>query len=116
MKYEIIDGKLFEVKEVDADQFKIEIEQALKVVEEQEKKVEQLEAQKKNVCASFDNQIVQYQNAIKGIEERKVNACKPYDDEITNAKVKVDAVKVRLQEKKEALELLFPEASSKLGF
>lgn len=116
MSYKMIDGKLYEVKEVDATQLRIEVEQCLRVVNEQNGVITANENQIKTLEAQFDAQINNLQAQIKAIEERKVKACVPNQVNITNAKQKIEEIKSRLEEKKEAIKEMLPEAADKLGF
>ena len=93
------------------------------MVAETEGKKVQLEAQKKNVANEYDNQIAIYrkqiasiETTISGLEERKLKATNPYDVEISNADLKIQDLKARLEDKKEAIAAVLPDAYTKLGF
>lgn len=123
MGYRIIDGKLYYVEEVNSDQVRIEVEQSLKVVAENEAKISQCEAQKRSMSAQYDNQIANLERQketidanINALNERKAKACEPLDVEISIAGNKIAEVKARLEDKKDAIKTLIPEAYTKLGF
>lgn len=123
MSYKMIDGKLYEVKEVDTNQLKIEVEQCLKVVNEQnsiinanENQIASIESRCDSQVANIEKQIEALKSNIEATKERCAKDCVPYRVNVRNAEDRIEEIKSRLEEKKEAIQELLPEAANKLGF
>ena len=67
MNYKIIDGKVYKVEEVSTDDLKIEVEQVISVVNEQNEKKRQLSTQLSKTQEPIDSQIVSLENQLASI-------------------------------------------------
>ena len=122
MAFKVIDGVVYEVKEVDISGIKEEVEKVITEVEGAEKEKAEIEASMKNTNNQFDLQIEAYKKQIAGLEamieaidEKRATALEPRKLRLEEIDAHIIEIKAGLIEKKEVIESLLPEESKKLG-
>ena len=122
MAYKVIDGVVYEVKEVDVSDLKQEVEKVIADVDAVKKEKAVAEASIKNTECQFEGQILNYQKQIDGLQalidtvkEKKEASIAPQKALIEELDAKIAELKAALADKKEVIETLLPEESKKLG-
>lgn len=123
MNYKIIDGKVYKVEEVSTDDLKIEVEQVIGVVNEQNEKKRQLLTQLSKTQEPIDSQIVSLENqlasiniALENLKNKKISIINSYNPLLLDCDDKIQKAKNTLSDKQEIIKSLLPEQSKKLGF
>lgn len=123
MALKVIDGKLYNVEEASLDDLKIEVNQAINVINEQSAKIAKFNQEKQTVENQYNAQITNYNNqitaiktAIETLESKKEASLAVYPGYIEEAQAKIDNAKNGLAEKQDVIKQLIPDAATKLGF
>jgi chromosome segregation ATPase len=122
MGYKVIDGIVYEVKEVDTFTLKDEIKKVFDELENINKEKARIDASIRNTESQFDTQIVSYQKQIDGlqalidtIKEKREASIAPQQKQLSELDAKIEELTIILRDKKEVIEALLPEESKKLG-
>ena len=122
MAQKVIDGVVYEVKEVDVSDLKQEVEKVIADVDADKKEKAVAEASIKNTECQFEGQILNYQKQIDGLQalidtvkEKKEASIAHQKALIEELDAKIAELKAALADKKEVIETLLPEESKKLG-
>ena len=122
MSYKIIDGKAYELKEVDIESIKKEIKKEASLIADSKAKEEKLLSQKESLCtkarakmSNYSEQIAKLQECMQRTESKLKEALDPIEAEIRECDVVIESSTTSLMNKKDIINLILPEESKKLG-
>ena len=123
MNYKIIDGVAYKCEEINLDDIRVEVNQAKAVIDEQHKKIIELNNSINEVVVStskqvenYKNQILAIQATIANLESKKLASIAPFENQKAECNDKITRVKEQLSSKKDIIVALLPDEAKILGF
>lgn len=121
MNYKIIDGVAYKCEQIDITDIQVEVNQAKAVIDEQHKKLGEINNSIDEIVVSTNKQIENYKNQINAIqatitslEAKKANAIVPFEAQKVECAEKINRVKEQLASKKEIIAALLPNEAQTL--
>lgn len=121
MNYKIIDGVAYKCEQIDITDIQVEVNQAKAVIDEQHKKLGEINNSIDEIVVSTNKQIENYKNQINAIqatitslEAKKANAIAPFEAQKVECAEKINRVKEQLASKKEIIVALLPNEAQTL--
>lgn len=105
MSYKIENGKIYEVKELNKVEFEKEVKQAVAFIK-----------QHKNDALPFESEIVLKKAEFNKLTEKYTSEINALQAEVKKHTDAIEAAKASLDDKKEIIAQLYPDASKVLGF
>ena len=105
MSYKIENGKIYEVKEINAADLEKEVKQAVAFVE-----------QHKSALAPFESEITLKKAELNRLITKYEDEIKLLQDEVNKHYAAIETAKSSVSDKKEIIEQLYPDAKNILGF
>lgn len=123
MSYKIIDGVAYKCEEVDLADVRVEVNQAKAVINEQSKKladinanIEIITSQTAKQIESYRTQIASIEATIANLENKKVAAVVPLENQKSECNEKIAKVREQLAEKQDIITALLPDDAKLFGF
>lgn len=123
MNYKIIDGVAYKCEEINLDDIRVEVNQAKAVIDEQHKKIIELNNSINEVVVStskqvenYKNQILAIQATIASLESKKLALIAPFENQKAECNDKITRVKEQLSSKKDIIVALLPDEAKTIGF
>lgn len=115
MKYELRDGKYYEIKEVNLVEIEKEVKQVITYVQQQEASKKPYDDKVISLQREKEKKLAVLQNEILVVTEQYNTDIKAYQEKSDEYKVLIDNAKTSLKEKEEIIKGAFPNESQNLG-
>lgn len=123
MTYKIIDGVAYKCEEINLNDIKVEVNQAKAVINEQTKKIAEIDTAIDEVVLQtakqidhYKAQIVNIENAIANLNSKKVSSIAPFEAQKAECNNKIARVKEQLSTQKDVIVALLPDDAQAIGF
>lgn len=123
MTYKIIDGVAYRCEEINFNDIKVEVNQAKAVINEQTKKIAEIDAAIDEVVLQtakqidhYKAQIVNIENAIANLNSKKALSLAPFETQKAECNNKIARVKEQLSTQKDVIVALLPDDAQTIGF
>lgn len=122
MTYKIIDGVAYKCEEINLNDIKVEVNQAKAVINEQTKKIAEIDTAIDEVVLQtakqidhYKAQIVNIENAIANLNSKKVASIAPFEAQKAECNNKIARVKEQLSTQKDVIVALLPDDAQAIG-
>lgn len=123
MTYKIIDGVAYKCEEINLNDIKVEVNQAKAVINEQIKKIAEIDTAIDEVVLQtakqidhYKAQIVNIENAIANLNSKKASSIAPFEAQKAECNNKIARVKEQLSTQKDVIVALLPDDAQAIGF